>query len=195
MSDARGLSTDNSDAVGQPTIAPRYLVEIEFDSGTVRLWSGRGSLTALGQTWTGTGRLGKIEPIKETQEIRANGLRFSLTIVPTPEMPNAPDTFLDIALTEEYQGRPCIVYQAMMNTSTLELIDAPFQRFGGYLDVFEDSEQPGSVTLNVTAENRLVDLEREKKRTYTPEDQKSFYPTDTFYDEVAALQNRQIVLK
>ena len=65
----------------------------------------------------------------------------------------------------------------------------------GKLDVMEDSELPGSALITVTAENRLIDLDRPKRRTYTPEDQKVLYSTDSFFDEVAALQKRNIDLK
>ena len=191
----RSLTVPVSDALGEPVGAPRWLVEIVFDSGTTRLWNGFGDLTALGQVWTGAGRLGSIAPIKETQDAVATGLVFELLILPTPEIPDAPDAFLNIALSEEYQGRPVTVYQAQLDPDTLALIDDPFVRFRGYLDVVEDSEVPGAAVLRVTAENRLVDLERPRRRTYTPEDQKALYPADTFFDEVAALQNREIVLE
>ena len=191
----RSLTVPVSDALGEPVGAPRWLVEIVFDSGTTRLWNGFGDLTALGQVWTGAGRLGSISPIRETQDAVATGLVFELLIVPTPEIPDAPDAFLNIALSEEYQGRPVTVYQAQLDPDTLALIDDPFVRFRGYLDVVEDSEMPGAALLRVSAENRLVDLERPRRRTYTPEDQKALYPADTFFDEVAALQNREIVLE
>jgi hypothetical protein len=176
-------------------VAPRWLVEIEFDGGTTRLWNGLGILRALGEDWIGAGRLGTIEPIQDTQATVASGVRMSLTIVPTDEMPDAPDAFLNIALSEQYQGRPCTIYGALMNPDTNELIGDPFIRFNGNLDVMEDVEIPGQAVVTVTAENRLIDLERPKNRNYTPEDQKSFFPGDTFFDEVAQLQQREIVLR
>lgn len=176
--------------------APRYLVEIQFDSGTTRLWNGLGTLTALGESWTGVGRLGSISPIRDTQDVVASGVAFELTIIPTPEIPDAPDAFLNLALQEEYQGRPVTVYRAFLDPDDgRTLLKDPEPRFKGYLDVMEDVEAPGAAILRVMAENRLIDLERPRKRTYTPEDQKARYPGDTFFDEVAALQNREIILK
>ncbi len=175
--------------------APRWLVEIEFDSGTTRFWSGLGDLAALGVVWSGVGRLGKIEAISEISGAVATGVAMELSIMPTPEIPDAVDTFLNIALGETYQGRPCRVYQAQLNPTTGALIDDPFLRFRGYIDIMEDMEIPGGATIRVTAENRLIDLERPKKRTYTPEDQKEIYPNDTFFDGVVTLQRREIVLQ
>lgn len=191
---ARDVTPAVSTALGEPEGAPRWLIEIEFDSGTTRLWNGLGDLSALGQTWTGAGRLLGMDPIQETQQTVASGVRMELLIVPTPEIPDAPDAFLNIALSEEYQGRPVTIYQAQFDPDTLALIDDPFPRFSGRLDVMQDSEMPGAALLRVTAENRLVDLERPRRRTYTPEDQKAIYPADTFFDEVAAIQNREIIL-
>lgn len=192
---SRDLTPAQQEAVESRTTAPRWLLEIEFDSGTTRLWTGFGILEALGHEWIGAGRLGTIETIQETLDTVARGLSMSLTIIPTEEIPDAPDVFLNAALTEEYQGRPVTVYQAMMDINTLELIDQPFVRFRGHLDVMEDVEMPGASQLRLTAENRLIDLDRARKRTYTPEDQKSVDESDTFFDEVAMLQNREIVLE
>lgn len=192
---SRDLTAGVETALGQAATAPRWLVEIEFDSGTTRLWNGIGDLVALGQTWTGAGRLGSIKPIRETQSTVAEGVVMELVIVPTAEIPDAPDAFLNIALSEDYQGRPVTIYQAQMDPDAETLIADPFPRFSGRLDVMEDSELPGAAILRVTAENRLIDLERPRKRTYTPEDHKAQYAGDTFFDEVAALQNREIVLQ
>jgi len=192
---SRTVTQAVADALAAREGAPRWLVEIVFDSGTARYWNGVGTLSALGQSWIGTGRLGAVEPVGEGSETVAQGLVLSLAVIPTAEQPDAPDAFLNIALGEEYQGRACTVYQAMLDPGTLALLADPFPRFKGYLDVVEDSEAPGAAALRVTVENRLVDLERPRKRTYTPEDQKAAWPDDTFFDEVAALQNREIVLE
>jgi len=192
---SRDLTTAVSDALGEQETSHAYLVEIAFDSGTTRYWSGLGPLQAMGQSWIGVGRLGSIRTVKETKSIVASGIVLELMIVPTEAIPDAPDAFLNLAHTEEYQGRRCTVYRAQRDPDTLQLIDGPFPRFGGYLDVVTDVEVPGAALLRVTAENRLIDLERPRKRTYTPEDQKAVHPGDSFFDEVAALQNREIVLK
>ncbi len=184
--------------LGQSTTAPRWLVKMEFDplDGTneVRLWNGLGDLTAFGEVYTGAGRLMQIEPIQETQETVASGVRLSLHIRPTTDQPDAVDEILNIALGEEYQGRPVTIWQAQIDHTDGTLIGDPFIRFKGKMDVMEDSELPGAAVITVTAENRLIDLERSRRRTYTPEDQKASHAGDTFFDEVASLQNREIKL-
>ena len=190
----RTLTASIDTELGQSTTAPRWLVKMEFDSGDVRLWNGLGDLTAFGEVYTGAGRLVSIEPIQETQETVASGVRMSLSIQPTSDQPDAVDAILNIALGEEYQGRPVTIWQAQIDHTDGTLISDPFIRFKGKMDVMEDSELPGSAVITITAENRLIDLERSRRRTYTPEDQKASSAGDTFFDEVAALQNREIKL-
>ncbi len=180
--------------LGQSTTAPRWLVKMEFDSGDVRLWNGLGDLTAFGEVYTGAGRLASIEPIQETQETVASGVRMSLHIQPTTDQQDAVDAILNIALGEEYQGRPVTIWQAQIDHTDGSLIGDPFIRFKGKMDVMEDSELPGSAIITISAENRLIDLERSRRDTYTPESQKAKHAGDTFFDDVAALQNREIKL-
>ena len=195
MSD-RALTAAVDTELGQATTAPRYLVEVLFDSGPLRLWNGLGDLSAFGNTYTGAGRIFRIEPIRETQETVASGVRMSLAIMPTANQPDAVDAILNIALAENYQGRSITIWQAQIDHTTdpPSLIADPFIRFKGFLDVMRDSEAAGALTLIITAENRLIDLERPRRRTYTPEDQKASHPGDTFFDDVVALQNREIKL-
>ncbi len=192
----RTLTAAVDTELGQATTAPRALVEIIFDSGPLRLWTGLGPLTAFGNVFTGSGRVGSIEPIRETQETVASGIEMSLLIMPTSDQPDAVDSILNIALSETYQGRPVTIWQAQVDHTAdpPTLIGDPFVRFKGFLDIMQDSETPGAAVINVTAENRLIDLERARRRTYTPEDQKASHAGDTFFDEVAALQNREIKL-
>lgn len=191
----RDLTAAIDSELGAAHTAPRWLVEIQFDSGPFRVWNGVGNLSALGETWTGVGRLGAIRPIRETQETVATGVEMTVRVIPSTEFPDAPDAVLNIAQAEDFQQRPCTIYMAMMDTATGALIADPFQRFNGYVDIMEDAELPGEALIRVFAESRLIDLERPRRRTYTPEDQKALYPGDTFFDEVAAIQNREIRLE
>lgn len=192
---SRGLTSAVETALDQPVIARRLLVELEFTSGIVRYWDGLGDLSALGETWTGVGRLGSVDALSEEVGLTAQGAKLGLTIIPTDEIPDAPDQVLNITSTEEYQGRPVTIYVALIDLSTLTAIVDPFPRFRGYIDVMTEAEMPGSARIELTAENRLIDLERPSTRTYTPEDHKAVYPNDTFFDYVHLVRQREIILK
>jgi hypothetical protein len=45
----------------------------------------------------------------------------------------------------------------------------------------------------LTAESRLIDLERSRERRYTSEDQKIDYPNDKGLEFIADLQDKEIV--
>ena len=190
----RTLTAAVDTELGQATTAPRWFVKIEFANGDVRLWTGIGPKTLFGEVYTGTGRLGRIEPIRETQGLVASGVQMSPLIIPTADQPDAIDDILNIALIENYQGRPVTIWQVQIDHATGDVIPDGFLRFRGALDIMEDSELPGAAIIKLTAESRLIDLERPRLSTYTPEDQKARHPGDTFFDDVAALQNRQIKL-
>ncbi len=58
----------------------RFL-ELIFDDGPLRLWSGTGVVQADGKTWYGTGALGAIDGIGDSTELQASGLRCQLSAV------------------------------------------------------------------------------------------------------------------
>lgn len=193
----RTLTAAVNTELGQSTTAPRFLVEIIFDSGPFRVWNGIGDLSAFGDIFSGIGRLGRIEPITETQETVSSGIEMVLDIIPTANDPDAVDSVLNISLAETYQGRAVTIWQAQIDHTTdpPSLIADPFIRFKGFLDVMRDRELPGGqATIVVTAENRLIDLGLSHRRTWTPEDHKSSHSGDTFFDEVVMLEKREIKL-
>ena len=79
-------------------IKTAILVEATFSSGAVNLWSGYGSLTYAGVTYTGAGTLLDISSTTETLETRANGFNVQLNGLDA--------SILSIALSEPYSGRP-----------------------------------------------------------------------------------------
>ena len=59
--------------------------------------------------------------------------------------------------------------------------------------VIEDSPESGSIT--VTVDSKLVELEKASNYRYTSESHKARHPNDTFFDFVAAIQDKQIVFE
>lgn len=167
------------------SLSPIGLVEMQFGSGTVRFWTGRGELEVDGETYTGTGTLGKISSIEETTELRPVTVDFELSGIP-PEV-------LEIANGEDWQGRDVIVkYAALQQTGNrLTLVDDPFQVFKGEMDVMTLVDGTES-TVIISAESKQIDLERTSPRRYTAEDQRAAFPDDAGCDAVAGLQEKEI---
>lgn len=181
---ARALTVAVDAAVAAPAARVALFAEFAFDSGAVRLWSGIGQVTWDGKDWQGAGTLGAISLIEETTELRATGVTFTLSGVPS--------SLLAVALGEHYQGRACALWLAFLDAAWTVIAD-PIQVFAGRMDTAELTEGGARATIRIAAENRLVDLERGGEAlTYTPEDQKRLFPGDRGLDYVPALQEKII---
>lgn len=181
---ARDLTTDFKSAVTAGTVRPVILVVAEFDTETIRFWNGIGTFSYDGNDYTGAGNLLKITEVVETQKIEARGASFELSGIPS--------SLIAVALTEEYQDRTIRQIFAPLDASGAVIAD-PFTFFSGKADVMSIEEGRQSASIKLTAESDLIALTRVNERRRTPEDQKLTYSGDTFFDQVAALQSKEIV--
>jgi hypothetical protein len=175
-----------------------------FDSSVLRFWTGVGTLTLDGEQWIGSGNLLSISDIEETLEMAVKGATVSLSGIPSE--------VLSLALSEPYQGRVCNIYFGTFKTSTSLLKedsdyillqdgsqilidtarDAFNEIFSGYMDQMNIEEEADSSRIELTVENKLVDLERARVARYTSGYQKSLYPSDKGFDFVEDLQDKPI---
>ena len=180
---SRALSSGLEAALQSDSVKPIVLVAAYFDTGTTRLWSGTGELTWNSQTWSGTGGLLNIGTIEEPREIKANGIRVSLSGIPAE--------LLALALSDEYQGRALEVYLGALS-ETYSVITDPVILFRGLMDIMSIAENGDTATITLTVENRLIDLERSRTSRYTAEDQNIKYPADRGFDFVPDMQDKNI---
>ena len=61
------------------------------------------------------------------------------------------------------------------------------------MDQMNIEEGPDSCTVQLTLENKLVDLERARVARFTSAYQKSIYPNDKGFDFVEDLQDKKLV--
>ena len=179
---ARDLTASVITQLQSASVEVGILFEGEFASGWVRLWSGIGSLSWDGKTWTGTGNLLGISGIDETAEVRASGMTVSLSGVPSD--------LLSAALGDARSGRIGRVYLAFFSGGSI--VADPILQFEGRLDVPAIEDGPETATISISYESELIDLERARERRYTPEDQAIDFPGDLGFDYVASLQDAQI---
>lgn len=200
----RDLSTEVEAASTSSRLSPIALVELLFDSGPFRMWTGWGTLLwgdlppftdgtyfSDGTTWTdlegkkpwyGAGDLGTIGPIEETTEVRAVGLDIGLSGIPSE--------VLAIALREDWQNRPANIYLGVLDDQG-QLNGEPVLLFGGKMDRMVITEG-SQASIVLSCESEMIDLEGTPSRRYTPEDQRNFSPGDAFCDSVSALQEVEI---
>lgn len=159
-------------------IQPFYAVELLFDSGVVRLWTGYQDKTIGGETYVGAGNLLSIPSVEEVSDMSARSAEIVLSGISTQ--------LVTLALQEPYQGRTARILFGIDGQTPVEV-------FGGLMDVMTINDSGETSTISLTVESRLVELERVRPFRYTDNNHKLRYPNDDFFSFVPALQDREIV--
>jgi len=177
----RDLTSSLSAALDDAVIEPFFAVDLEFDSTPVYIWTGLGTKTISGKNYQGLGDLLNISSVEETADISAKGASLTLSGIPN-------NTNLALALTEPYQGRVGRIYFGVMGNQT-EYTEV----FTGYMDQMNIVEGPDTSTLEISLENRLIDLERKRVARYTHAYQINKFPGDLGLEFVESLQEKEIL--
>src|SRR4051812_39948040 len=104
----RDLNASTGDALAGRQLCPVLLVELEFGSGALRLWTGAGDLVWDERgTFTGSGGLLAVGEIEEAIDLRAPGVSLELSGVP--------QSLVQMASEEDWQGRAARIWQAVLD--------------------------------------------------------------------------------
>lgn len=180
---ARSLSVALSSQLNQSQLKPFYALEFGFDSGTLRLWTGVGSLLAGGEEWTGGAGVISMSASTENTDLSANALTVTLNGLDT--------SLLTISFSEPYRNRPFKVYFGALDEDNVSVGDL-YQLFFGRMDTMSIQDEGSTANITLSIENALVDLERPRIRLLTDEEQQSRFPGDVSLESVASLQDRPI---
>jgi len=178
----RTITSAAATAIAGAVVPCMLLVEMHFDSGTVYVTNAGRSFTWSGHTWLGVGGLGSVDVIEEGANMQARGIRLSLSGVDSDN--------LFTALAEHYQGRACKIWLAFVDAAGAVIAD-PLLLFSGRIDQMAIELGPLS-TVTLSAESRLMDLERARIRRYSHEDQQLDYPGDLGLEYVALMVQREL---
>jgi len=180
---ARDITAAVQTQMASSVVRPIIICELTFGSGTVRLWSGFGDLSWDSKTWTGSGDLGKISVVSETNSMEAQGITLQLDGIPTAT--------IALVFGEDYQGRPAKLWLGFLDAAGAVVAD-PIGPYTYLMDVMSIQEGADTSTVIVKAENRLRILDRASNRRITDEDQRIDYPGDRAYEYVNGLQDKEI---
>lgn len=192
-------------------VRPFFAVELNFPNDEVlRFWTGNGLLynTEQGLEYLGTGNALNFSSVEETSELSVKGVELTLSGVPSP--------LIDLAIYADYQGGLCSIYFGMFQEGSILTESSAFQSeiyllqedgdrflletgsssfteiFTGYMDQMNIKEEATTSTIILTAENRLIDLERPRPSRFTSGYQKTLFPNDRGFEYVESLQSQQL---
>ena len=176
------LSTNNSNVLDDEVLRPIYFLKLEFPSGNVFLNSSDRDITWGGNSYIGSGTIGTLSDIEETAELQANGIKLTLSGIPS--------TYVSIALTTEYQGSTATEYLGFLNNDYV-LVDDPFIIFVGKVDTMSISLSD-TATIELEIENRLIDWERPRISRFTNEEQQNLYSGDKGFEFVDSVAEKEL---
>lgn len=165
-------------ALTQKTTQPFFAVEFLFDTAPLRLWTGVGTRTIGGETYTGTGAIQSFDGIEEVMDMSATS--FSI------KMDGISSSILSLALDEDTRNRKCSVYLGEKSVSDVIYIG------GGLIDAFDWNDTGETCQITVYVETILSLGERSSNWRYTSESHKKRFEGDTFFDQVTSIQDVQI---
>ena len=192
----RIVSPDYALEAEKPSITMVCMVEVNYDSGTVRVHDGIGSIVLGGNILTeageqldaenddnlindatiapfyGIGDFGGIESVEENIEVVARQVTLTCS--------GLDSTWVTPALTEDYQNRTVTVYLGFFSPDTGALIGSPEVIWEGRINQQTITLSKGDATPSMTCEHRL---RREPRiARYTQADQELLHTGDRFFD-------------
>lgn len=166
-------------AIAAHRVRPMFLVQAQFASGSIYVWSGLGTISWNGQEWLGLGTLGAIGTLPETAALQAQGITLTLSSIPS-------DLLGDV-LNEIEHGLPATVWFGALDDDN-NVIANPYAAFAGRIDAAKLNDDGQTATALISVESRLIDMSRVNERRYTLEDQQIDYPGDLGFEYVPLVQ-------
>ena len=183
---ARDLTTAFVTAVEDQVVRPFFAAKFEFATVTVRAWTGYGNITVDSEVYKGLGTFGQINTVSETIETKAVSQDFILSGIPKEH--------LRLALQDNYTGKSVTLFIGLFDSSK-SIVSDVHQIFKGFIDTITVDEGSDTARMRIRAESRLVQLERSIEKRYTEAQQKSEFSSDTGFDLLDDIQDRDVIWK
>jgi hypothetical protein len=179
----RDISPATLAAMQGTILYPALFVQLSFVTMNVYLWSGLGSVTWNNQTWAGLGSLLGVSTAEDSSNVEAKGITITIaglnpTLLPEP-------------LQDYKLGLPALVYLGFFDGNNV-LVDTPLIAWSGRMDQPTLDIGAKEATVNISCENRLIDMNISVSRRYTNEDQQMDHPGDLCFQFVDSLQERTL---
>lgn len=165
-----------------------FLAELEFRSGVVDIWTGRGTLNWKGRSFFGFGHLQGISEVTTDNQVQANGLTFALSGV---TLTSDTKPLLAYVQNEVRQGKSGRLWFALFDSSGAMIVE-PDLVFDGLMDVPLIRISGDSFDISISCESRLARLQTRPGLRWDNETQRRFFPTDRGFEYVPELQNKVV---
>ena len=158
------------------------LCKLEFDSETVYISGCDFDVEYDGQMWSSLRGLGQIDAIVESGD-EIPGITLTLSGVPAESIAQVQ--------TEQYRGRKVTLLWVFFDGDIPRVDPACWQ---GRMDIPIITRGPDTCTIQVTAENRMIDWQRNRGLLFNHADQQRIDPTDNFFLGIESMVEQEITL-
>lgn len=161
-------------------------VQLDFQSGTQRYWTGGYDTDWNGQTWVGTGGIVSIGEIKETDQLQAVSVPLQLS--------GASGALVALLQSGRVRGVLCTLWFAALDAAENPIGTIPVE-FRGKLDEPAIAIAIGDpeATIQINVVSALADFARPKEARFTNEDQQARYPGDTIFDGIHETVEMEVI--
>lgn len=180
-----GMLTDIASDAAETT----YLLQLEFTTTLYATTAAR-DLNWNSQTWQALGGHMMVEPIGESLDRRAQGMRLTLSGVD--------QSVISVVLGQVVRGKEAVIYWAHFNPATGVVIDAPIEVFRGYMnDPFgieeeREGEGAGGCTIKTRITSRLVKLGWRNGIKTNLQSHTAKFAGDTFFQNIPKVVGQEV---
>jgi hypothetical protein len=179
-----GVTVAFATAMAARVIRPCFLVQLQFKTDVLNLWSGTYPVIFGGATFEGAGSLMTISGISEDSTVEAKNVTITVSGIPSE--------IINDALNETQRGLKAQVYLGLFEQDGVTLVPDPVLAYTGRIDQPSITDSGDTCTIAINIENALADMNRPVDRRYTDADQQHDHPGDLGCSFIAAIQNIQI---
>ena len=175
---ARNLPSPMIAGITSNSPMPCLLLDLTLVTGVQYVWSGVGTVTYNGNSYTGVGSFGSIGDIVEGTDVKADGTTVTLSGI-DPKLMND-------CLNEIQLGAPVTLWFALFSAG---VIATATPLFVGTVDKPMIPIRPDTLAITLNLENRMINLQRASNRRYTSGDQQYYYADDCGFHWVETLND------
>jgi hypothetical protein len=179
----RDLPPELAAEIAAPVLRPFLSIRIDTPD-PVYAWTGTGSITFDGITWTGVHGIASIETIGESTSGSAAGVKATLNSVPSEFEGDLADQAVRGCGYSLYVGALDETYSAVRGVKRV---------WKGTLQTYEISDTGDTLSVIAGGESRMIDQRRPAIKRFTDAWQQRKHPGDRFFEYVSRMAEISIL--